>query len=68
MKMSIRKGYIPVSTSLATLNNNAEDEGFRAAYVYIEFPGDRAHSVAAFDTVDRGLIFIEPQYDDEVEL
>lgn len=41
---------------------------FPAVYVYIEFPGDRAHSVAAFETVDRGLIFIEPQYDDEVVL
>ena len=29
MKMSISKGYIPVSTSSATLNNNAEDEGFQ---------------------------------------
>lgn len=50
------------------LNNNAKDEGFRAAYVYIEFPGDRAHSVAAFETVDKGLIYIEPQYDDELEV
>jgi hypothetical protein len=48
------------------LNNNAEDAGLRAAYVYMEFPGDRAHSVAAFETVDRGMIFIEPQFDDEV--
>ena len=50
------------------LNNNAEDVGLRAAYVYIEFPGDRAHSIAAFETVDRGMVFIEPQFDDEVTL
>lgn len=31
-------------------------------------PGDRAHSVATFETVYWGLIFIEPQYDDEVVL
>ncbi|MCK4697785.1 MAG: hypothetical protein KAT53_05715 [Dehalococcoidia bacterium] len=31
-------------------------------------PGDRAHSVATFETVDQGLIFIEPQYNDEVKL
>ena len=29
-------------------------------------PGDRAHSAAAFDTVDKGLILIEPQHDDEL--
>ena len=50
------------------LNNNAENEGFRAAYVYIEYPGVRAHAVAAFETVDEGLVYIEPQYDDEVEV
>jgi len=53
---------------VADLNKNAEAEGFRAAYVYIEYPGDRAHSVAAFETVDKGLVFIEPQFDDEVEV
>jgi hypothetical protein len=51
---------------VSDLNNNAEDAGLRAAYVYMEFPVDRAHSVAAFETVDRGLVFIEPQFDDEV--
>ena len=48
------------------LNNNAEDAGLRAGYVYMEYPGDRAHSIAAFETVDRGIVFIEPQFDDEV--
>jgi hypothetical protein len=31
-------------------------------------PGDRAHSAATFETVYQGLIFIEPQYNDEVKL
>ena len=48
------------------LNNNAEDAGLRAGYVYMEYPSDRAHSIAAFETVDRGIVFIEPQFDDEV--
>jgi len=50
------------------LNNKAEANGLRSAYVYMEFPVDRAHAIAAFETVDRGLVFIEPQFDDEVVL
>lgn len=53
---------------VADINENAEDEGFRAAYVYVEYPGERAHAVAAFETVNKGLIYIEPQYDDEVKV
>ena len=48
------------------LNNNAEDAGLRAGYVYMEYPSDHAHSIAAFETADRGIVFIEPQFDDEV--
>ena len=51
----------------AELNNNAEANGIRAAYVRIRFK-EWAHAVVAFETVDRGLIFIEPQSDKEVEL
>ena len=58
-------GVYTCSNFAADLNNNAEEKGFRAAYVYIEYP-DAAHSLAAFETVDRGLVFIEPQSDDEV--
>jgi len=44
------------------VNNNAEAEGLRCAFVLLCF--DRGqHSVVAFDTTDRGLVFIEPQTD-----
>ena len=49
------------------LNNNAETNGIRAAYVRIRFE-EWAHAVVAFETVDRGIIFIEPQSDMQVEL
>lgn len=51
----------------AELNNNAEANGIRAAYVRIR-SREWAHAVVAFDTADRGLIFIEPQSDTEIEL
>lgn len=51
----------------ADVNNNAEANGIRAAYVRIRFE-EWGHAVVAFETVDRGLIFIEPQTDKQVTL
>ncbi len=51
----------------AALNNSAEAYGIRAAYVSIRSE-KWAHALVAFDTVDRGVVFIEPQSDREVEL
>jgi len=51
----------------AELNNNADAAGLRAAYVRIRSEG-WGHALVAFNTVDRGLIFIEPQSDVEVKL
>jgi len=47
--------------------NNAEEEGLRCAFVGLRY-SDGGHSIIAFDTIDRGLIFFEPQFDDEVKL
>ena len=52
----------------AGLNNNAVQLGYNAAYVYISYPDGTGHAIAAFQTVDKGLIFIEPQFDDEVQV
>ena len=49
-------------------NNNAEENGLRCAYIYIEYTSDLGHSITGFDTVDRGIIFIEPQFDKVVTL
>lgn len=44
------------------VNNNAEAEGLRSAFVLLCY--DRGqHAVVAFDTTDRGLVYIEPQTD-----
>ena len=51
----------------AELNNNAETNGIRAAYVRIRSK-EWGHAVVAFETVDRGLVFIEPQSDRDVDL
>jgi hypothetical protein len=47
--------------------NNAFEAGFRVGDVYVEF-ADCAHSLVCFDTVDKGLVFVEPQTDDVVNV
>jgi hypothetical protein len=46
--------------------NNAETEGLRCAFVEIRYP-DGGHSIIAFDTIDEGLVFFEPQSDEIVK-
>jgi hypothetical protein len=53
------------------INNAAEDEGVRAIYVRCELDDDgrtRVAEMVAFETVDKGLIFIEPSSGQEVRL
>ena len=47
--------------------NNAEEEGLRGAFVAIYYP-DVGHSIIAFNTIDEGLVYFEPQFDDEVKV
>jgi hypothetical protein len=51
----------------ADVKKNAMEENTRCAFVIIEFPKG-SHAIVAFDTTDKGLIYIEPQDDQEVKL
>ena len=51
----------------ADFDTNAFQMGYRCGFVYIEFP-DSAHAIACFNTTDRGLIYIEPQNDEIVDV
>ena len=49
--------------------NNAEAAGIRAAVVGLDYENANAgHVIVAFETTDKGLIFIEPQSDGEVTI
>ncbi|MBA7685216.1 hypothetical protein ES703_93634 [subsurface metagenome] len=61
------KGEYGCNDFAAQLDNNAEADGIRAAYVRIRSK-NWWHAVVAFETVDRGIIFIEPQSDRVVKL
>ncbi len=50
------------------VNNNAESNALRCAFVKIRFNSGETHSLVAFNTTDKGLIHIEPQTDQEVNL
>jgi len=52
----------------AGVNNNADAAGIRCAIVDIFYPEGYGHTIIAFETTDRGLIFIEPQFDIEVKI
>lgn len=45
----------------------AFNQGLKAGFVYIEF-SNGAHSIVCFNTVDRGLVYVEPQTDSIVSL
>lgn len=53
---------------VAEFKNNAFNAGFRAGCVYIQFPQRYHHGIACFDTVDKGLLFVETQTDEIVTL
>ncbi len=61
------KGEYVCNDFAAQLDNNAEADGIRTAYVRIRSK-NWWHAVVAFETLDRGLIFIEPQSDRAVKL
>lgn len=44
------------------VDNNAEAEGLRCAFVLLCYERGQ-HAVVAFDTTDQGLVYIEPQTD-----
>lgn len=62
----LRNEYICVDFA-ANVKANAAEEGIRCAYVVVEYLGTTGHAIVAFDTTDKGLVYIEPQFDWEVQ-
>jgi len=46
--------------------NNAEEEGLRCAFVELRYP-DGGHAIVAFNTIDEGLVYFDPQTDERVK-
>jgi hypothetical protein len=50
-----------------TVKNNAFAVGLRCFYVYIYLEGGH-HTIVGFNTTDQGMMFVEPQSDEVLEL
>jgi len=54
----------------STVKNNAEKEGIRCGYAYVlaydDVSNGLPHAIVCFDTIDKGLVYFEPQYDEDV--
>jgi len=50
------------------VNNNAEKQNISCAYLRLNLKGNEPHALVAFNTTDKGIIFIEPQTDEIVNL
>jgi len=50
------------------VNNNAEEQGIRCAYVGVNLSCGIPHACVAFDTTDNGIVYYEPQSDEKVNL
>ena len=47
---------------------NALSAGYECGYVFLYFPDARSHVINCFNTTDKGLVFVEPQWDKFVNL
>ena len=52
----------------ADVNNNADKVGIRCSYTMVIFNDGLSHAIVAFETTDRGIIYISPQTDCEIPL
>jgi hypothetical protein len=52
----------------AQVASNAVSQKIRCAYVLIDFSDPPGHAIIAFNTTDKGLVYFEPQSDEEVNL
>lgn len=50
------------------VKRNAFKAGYRCFYIVIEFKSNLGHAIVGFNTTDKGLLFIEPQYDKVVRV
>ncbi len=58
-------GVYVCSHFVRDIGNNAEEAGLRSAFVELRYL-EGGHAIIAFDTIDKGLVYFEPQTDERV--
>ena len=62
------KGSYTCANFAADFRSNALRAGYKCGYAFVYFPGDQNHVLNCFNTTDEGLIFVEPQWDEFVNI
>ena len=63
-KKNYKEGIYVCSHFARDVCNNAENEELRCAYVGLIYP-EGGHAIIAFNTIDEGLVYFDPQSDEE---
>ena len=68
MNQYVSGSYISTDFAIDT-KTHAMQQKIRCAYINIRYIGNTgSHSIVAFNTTDRGIVYFEPQSDEEVNL
>ncbi len=59
-------GVYVCSHYVRDVGNSAEEKGLRSAFVELRY-NEGGHAIIAFDTIDNGLVYFDPQTDELVE-
>jgi hypothetical protein len=62
------EGSYTCSNFAADFRNNALRAGYVCGYAFVYFPDDQSHVLNCFNTTDKGLVFVEPQWDKFVNI
>jgi hypothetical protein len=57
------EGSYTCANFASDFRRNAQGAGYECGYVYIYFPNEQSHVLNCFNTTDKGLIYVEPQWD-----
>ena len=63
--MSIQPMSAVISHGMSAIN--AEAAGIRCAVVELRYTSAQGHLIVAFNTIDRGLVYFEPQSDEQAK-
>ena len=62
------EGSYTCANFAADFRSNALRAGYECGYAFIYFPGEQSHVLNSFNTTDEGLVFVEPQWDEFVNI
>jgi hypothetical protein len=62
------EGSYTCANFASDFRRNALRAGYECGYVFVYFPDFQSHVLNCFNTTDKGLVFVEPQWDKSVNI